>query len=98
LTIPETLAAIARERPDQLAVVYRDTRLTYADLDRLVSRVARGVSELGAGPGARVALMGPNNHLYVAAYMGIMRAVMPPPMVWSKAARGTGSNSARASR
>ena len=54
------LVANAAERPDHPALVCRDRRLTFGELDRLVNRTAHALAERGLAAGGRVALMLPN--------------------------------------
>ena len=56
----EYLEKWARERPEREAIVYGDRRITYADYEREVSRVARGLLRLGVQRGDKVALYIPN--------------------------------------
>ena len=66
--------------PDRAAVRFGDTIQTYAELDRAIDRAARALSELGAGPGARVALMLPNGPEMVWCWLALAKlgATMVP--------------------
>jgi acyl-CoA synthetase (AMP-forming)/AMP-acid ligase II len=55
MDIQGVLAKHARYRPDQLAVVFEEHRLTYRDFDRRVNRAANAVRELGVVKGDRIA-------------------------------------------
>jgi fatty-acyl-CoA synthase len=55
----------ARKTPDAPAIVYAGRTLTYAGLDDRVRRLARALRGLGAGPGTRVAYLGPNHPAFV---------------------------------
>jgi len=61
-TIGENLAATARRFPDAeaLVVVHQGVRLTYADFDAEVDRLARGLLALGLEKGDRVGIWSPN--------------------------------------
>lgn len=85
----------ARERPDAVALVDAPNRealglgaprsLTYADLDRIVERVARGFVASGLRPGDVVALQLPNIHECIAITLGAWRAGLvtsPLPLLW----------------
>lgn len=48
------LAAAARRRPDHVAIDYLGTHMTYAELDRQASLVARFLTARGVGPGQRI--------------------------------------------
>ena len=74
---PQTAAALldrcAAEDPDREALVGRNGRFTYADLDRSVDRAAGALTELGIGPGDRVAACLPNDSDIVVAFLATMR-------------------------
>ena len=61
-TIGDNLAATARRFPDAeaLVVVHQGVRLTYADFDAEVDRLARGLLALGLEKGDRVGIWSPN--------------------------------------
>ena len=75
---PPSLAALvraaARDRPDAPAVVAGDTRLTWAELDAQVDRVAAGYAARGLAPGERVAVQLPNGVPWLRATLGALRA------------------------
>lgn len=60
--------------PGRTALVDGDLRLTYADLDDLVTRAARALAAAGAAPGDRVALRLGTGVDFVALYLGALRA------------------------
>lgn len=62
-----------RLQPDDVAVIYGDTELTYRQLDELGRRAAAGLANLGVGQGDRVALWLPNTLAYIALYLGCVR-------------------------
>ena len=65
--------SIARGReqyPDRLAIVYRDTRLTYGALADQVDRCAAALRALGVGTGGRVAILLPNCPPFTITYYG----------------------------
>jgi len=72
-TIARVLDRALAEDPDHEAVVARDGRLTYAELDRLADRAAHAWRALGVGPGDRVAASLPNGTDIVVAFHGAMR-------------------------
>ena len=79
LTYPDvTLDGMMRETAsgyaDNPALHYFGRRIVYGDLDRLVSRLANGLVELGLRPGDRVALFLPNCPQLVIAYYAVWRA------------------------
>ncbi|MCK9516258.1 MAG: putative sulfate exporter family transporter [Ottowia sp.] len=68
------LARTARANADRTAIVKWSRRLSYAELDRAVSRMANLLISRGVKAGDRVALSALNGPEFVVAYYGIMRA------------------------
>ena len=66
-------AAVARH-PDRIAIEFEERQLTYAELERMATRIARRLVELGAGPGAMVGLLCERSVELVAAVYGIVMA------------------------
>src|ERR1700716_3357038 len=60
LVLGRILIRQARYRPDHLAVVFEDERLTYAQFNARVNRWANALTSLGVGRGDRVATLLPN--------------------------------------
>jgi long-chain acyl-CoA synthetase len=65
-------AALAAD-PEREALVTRDRRLSYGELDRLADRAAHALRDLGVAPGDRVAAALPNEADVVVAFHGAMR-------------------------
>jgi long-chain acyl-CoA synthetase len=63
----------ARRRPDRVAVVFGDTRLTYGELNAWANQIAGGLAASGFGPGDHIALLCPNCPYFPAAYFGILK-------------------------
>jgi long-chain acyl-CoA synthetase len=74
VTIPEQLARTAKSMPRRTALVFQGARLTYAQLDDHVSRLATALERLGVGPGVRVAVHLPNLPQTVIAFQATLRA------------------------
>ena len=77
LTLADVLREHARSWPQQTAAVDGDVRLTYAELDGRVNRLANALSTAGVGPGDRVLWLGQNSFrvlelLLAAAKVGAM--------------------------
>jgi long-chain acyl-CoA synthetase len=66
--------AAARRAPGAPAVVAGAQRLTWAELDAAVDRVAAGYADRGLAPGARVAVQLPNGVDWLRATLGALRA------------------------
>ena len=71
--IGDLLRRSAMRDPGKTAIVYRDLRQTYAELDVTVDRVATALAARGIGPGDRVVLFSHNNHAFVVAYFALAR-------------------------
>ncbi len=76
----EMLYENASGRPDDVAIVYRDERVTHSDLLERVERLAAGLAAQGIEPGDAVALLLPNDPDFIASYFAIagMGAVVVP--------------------
>jgi acyl-CoA synthetase (AMP-forming)/AMP-acid ligase II len=72
--IPALVAAAAERGGDRPAVVDRDTRLTYAQLDEEARTFAAGLAASGIEPGDRVALWAPNSAEWIVAVLGLWQA------------------------
>ncbi len=73
LTLPEILANTARKYPDYPAMIFKGTRITFAEYNRLVDRFAAALQKLGVKPGDRVALHMPNCPQFPIAYFATLR-------------------------
>jgi acyl-CoA synthetase (AMP-forming)/AMP-acid ligase II len=60
--------------PDQEVLVFGQNRLTYAELNELVARIATVFKKLGLKQRDVVAMLDTNSHLYVAAYYAAAKA------------------------
>jgi len=73
MTVHGLVDALAATRPRATAIHFDDTTVDYADLAERSRRVATALSELGVGPGDRVALYLPNTPAYVVLYLALCR-------------------------
>jgi long-chain acyl-CoA synthetase len=62
-----------RLRPDSVAVIFGDQRMTYAALDERANQIAGGLAASGIRRGDHVALLCPNLPYFPAAYFGILK-------------------------
>lgn len=69
----ELLRQTAQRYPDDKAVVFLDSVITYRKLDDLVDRLATALHRLGLVKGDVVALMLPNSHQFVVAFFACQR-------------------------
>jgi fatty-acyl-CoA synthase/feruloyl-CoA synthase len=72
-TINALLAANGRRTPEREALVFGDRRLTWADLDAEVDRIAGALAERGVRNGDRCALLAPNSDGFVLAFYAVLR-------------------------
>ena len=73
-TVPEVVHRAAARWPDDEAVVDRDTRLTFAQLDAAVREAARAFVATGLQPGDRASVWAPNIHRWIVAALGLYAA------------------------
>jgi long-chain acyl-CoA synthetase len=59
---------------ERVALVHGDERISYAELDEQVERLAAGLAARGIGGGAPVALVLPNVPAFAVAFLAILRA------------------------
>ncbi|MCK1797778.1 amino acid adenylation domain-containing protein [Streptomyces sp. XM4193] len=72
--LPVQLSRQAARRPQDVAVVCRGSRLSFAELDSRVDRLAHRLARAGAGAGTRVAVALPRSTELVVAMLAVMRA------------------------
>ena len=73
LTIPQALTRSAENFPDHTALNYMGKKITYKELDGLVNRFARALSELGIEPGDKVAVCLPNIPQVIITNLAVLR-------------------------
>ena len=64
----------AKETPDNIAVVYKDTRLTYREIDDLSDRIAGYIASKGLGLEDVVSVLIPRGEWMPIASLGVMKA------------------------
>lgn len=74
------IARRARMTPERTALVYRDRRITYAQLDHRITRLARALQARGVDDGDRVAFLGDNHPAALETLFacGVLGAVAVP--------------------
>ncbi|MDQ7803082.1 non-ribosomal peptide synthase/polyketide synthase [Amycolatopsis sp. A133] len=73
VTLTELIEAQAARTPDAVAVVSREERLTFAELDTRADRLARLLAARGAGPERIVALALPRSVEIVVAQLAVLK-------------------------
>src|SRR5262245_16906532 len=74
MDLGQMLAQSAARNPAKAAVIFKDQRTSYAELNARANSVANALSSLGIEPGDRVALLMHNLPLFMEAYYGILKA------------------------
>ncbi|NIJ24288.1 class I adenylate-forming enzyme family protein [Sphingomonas japonica] len=83
-TLPDLIAAHARERGDKLALVDGEQSLSYASLDAEMTRAAAALQQAGVRPHQPVAILAANSVASAAAFLAILRAgAVPTPLAAS---------------
>jgi amino acid adenylation domain-containing protein/non-ribosomal peptide synthase protein (TIGR01720 family) len=73
-TWPEMFADQVRQRPDDIALVFEDASLTYAELDDRAGRLASALIARGAGPERVVALAVPRSADLIVAEVAVLKS------------------------
>ena len=73
-TLAELVAAWALAQPDHTALIEGERRLTYAELNAQMDRVAAGLQGDGVRPGDAIAICAAASIQYAETFLGILRA------------------------
>jgi long-chain acyl-CoA synthetase len=73
-TLLDYLSDASSERPDHPALLFKGSRITYGELERLSDTFATALAELGIKKGDRVAFLLPNCPQFIIAEMGAWKA------------------------
>ncbi len=70
----------AEVRPDHIAVVFEDERISFAELVERIERLAAGLADRGIGPGDAVALLLPNDPTFIVSWHAVtaLGAIVAP--------------------
>ncbi|MEG3180702.1 class I adenylate-forming enzyme family protein [Sphingomonas sp. LT1P40] len=80
-TLPDLIAAHARERGDKIALIHGDSALTYAALNMRMDRIAAALQRAGTVQRQAVAIVGGMSVDYAAVFLGAIRAgAVPAPI------------------
>lgn len=72
--VPAILERAAARWPDQPAIDFMGRKITYRELAELTDRGARGLQQLGVGPGVHVGIYLPNSPHTIIAFFSILKA------------------------
>lgn len=70
----QAVAAQAEARPEAVALVFKEERLTYGELEEASNRLAHLLREAGCQRGDRVALLMPKSPGAIVAMLGVLKA------------------------
>ncbi|HID33768.1 MAG TPA: long-chain fatty acid--CoA ligase, partial [Anaerolineae bacterium] len=73
LNLSILLEASAQDYPGNVAVIFNDKKMTYAELNAAANMFANALTKLGVKRGDKVALMMPNVPYFPIAYYGILK-------------------------
>lgn len=74
-TVPELFEEQVEQRPEQIAVIYEDKKLTYREFNQLVNRVANWLREqYDIRPDDLIGIMLPRSEQMMIAIMGIIKS------------------------
>ena len=73
-TLSDMIAAHAAAQPDAIALIQDERRLTYAELDALMDRIAAALQRDGVKAGASIAICAMTSIEYAALFVGALRA------------------------
>ncbi|HWY64753.1 MAG TPA: AMP-binding protein, partial [Rhizomicrobium sp.] len=72
-SIVDIVESQARKRPNNIAILYQDQSLTYAQMDARANRYAHWALRQGLGRGKVVALLMENRPDYICAWLGLFK-------------------------
>lgn len=88
-TVPDMIHAFAVERPSHSALIHNDRRMSFAELDALMDRIAASLQRDGVQSGASIAICASTSIDYSALYVGALRAgVVVAPLAPSSTPEG----------
>ena len=85
-TIGQILRLQATRRPEKTCLIYRDTKISYGELDQITNRLANGLRRLGVARNENVTIMLPNCLEFIFAWIALNKlgAVEYPLNVYYK--------------
>lgn len=72
-TVPSLLASVTAARGQHDAVAMVRETVTYQELEARTARMARALLAIGAGKGARIALMAPDGIFWITSFLAALR-------------------------
>ncbi len=88
MNVSHFLVRNANRYPEKAAVVYRDRRLTYRELNERVNRLAHHLMDLGVEKGDRVGFMFYNSNQFVESFFAALKiGAVAVPLNWRMVSR-----------
>src|SRR3970282_2775908 len=72
ISIAELLRSSAKKHPENIALIFLDSRISYKQLDSMVDAFASSLHELGVKKGSRVGIFLPNFPHFVVSYFAAL--------------------------
>jgi len=73
MNVGKVLSKTARRFPHKTAVIFKDEKVSFSDLDLMATRLANKLKTFKVKKGDRVAIILPNSSQWVVAYFGVMK-------------------------
>ncbi len=73
MNVGQVLSETASSVPGKTAVIFKDEKITYADLELMATRLANKLRVCGVIRGDRVAIVLPNSSQWVVSYLAVMK-------------------------
>ncbi|ADG83531.1 AMP-dependent synthetase and ligase [Thermincola potens JR] len=73
MLLGEVISRAKNRFPDKTALIFKDRRWTYRELDEQINQVANGLKKLGIQKGDRVGLLMLNSPYFVIGYFAVVR-------------------------
>jgi len=80
MDVKTLIVRAAREYPDNLALVYKTTRMTFRELNQASNRVAHGILALGVRKGDRVGMFLHNHAEFIEIDFALSRRASSGPL------------------
>ena len=74
MTLCKILQRNSQQYPDKIGIAYRDRRITFAELNEMVNRLANGLLNLGLEKGDRVAILMPKTPEVIITFLAVAKA------------------------
>src|SRR5215831_8889557 len=74
VTVPDMIRAFASERSTHTAIIHNDRKLSFAELNELMDRIAVALQRDGVKKGEAISICASSSIEYGAVYLGALRA------------------------